>query len=249
MEGYNQWYVSILFQWVIRIQNILRLEYIVKELESTPLNGPSQKLYAFLKSKKGESIKIPEEFDVNLSKRAAAIYGLKIVGKTQTLTKRTVPCEYLNTGVQTKEYIVCKGYFSLKGPYLEYIARLYCHLVPIEYQLQRTSRDMDGYHITLISRREMDDMKPKFEDASYGKAFLADLKAIENNWTVLGLGKYTKTDNEAYFIVIDWPSGQEFLKKRGLPSKDFHITLGFKSQDIHDVAKDESTIFLKHEAL
>jgi hypothetical protein len=53
----------------------------------------------------------------------------------------------------------------------------------------------------------------------------------------LGLGRIVgqdETENECYFVVLNWPSASKFRNILGLEPYDFHITLGFKSGDIHN---------------
>lgn len=63
-----------------------------------------------------------------------------------------------------------------------------------------------------------------------------------DDFVPLGLGKTSQEDNVAYFVVINWHSAQELRKKLGLEPYHFHITVAFKSNDIHGVAKDKSTL-------
>jgi hypothetical protein len=46
----------------------------------------------------------------------------------------------------------------------------------------------------------------------------------------------------SFFAVVSWPLGQAVLEHFNLPPRCFHITLGFSSNDIHDVPKDTSTL-------
>jgi hypothetical protein len=44
------------------------------------------------------------------------------------------------------------------------------------------------------------------------------------------------------YVLVDWPGGKAFRRWMGLPSSDFHVTLGFDGEDPHDVRKDKSTL-------
>ncbi len=65
-----------------------------------------------------------------------------------------------------------------------------------------------------------------------------------DDWEDLGLGRVAASaeGNEAFFRVISWPSGDEARAAVGLPGKDFHITVGFKTNDIHHKAKNQFTL-------
>jgi hypothetical protein len=45
----------------------------------------------------------------------------------------------------------------------------------------------------------------------------------------------------ALYLVFEWPWADQFRATLGLPSKDFHVTLAFSADDIHDVPKDATT--------
>ena len=44
------------------------------------------------------------------------------------------------------------------------------------------------------------------------------------------------------FRVLDWPAASAVRKRLGAPNQDFHISVGYKSTDIHGVRKDASTL-------
>ena len=73
--------------------------------------------------------------------------------------------------------------------------------------------------------------------------FLRDRMTRKKDWFVLGVGKQTETcakgkdGNECFFLVCSFPRADALRKKLNLPSKDFHITLGFKTKDIHNCSK------------
>jgi len=49
-------------------------------------------------------------------------------------------------------------------------------------------------------------------------------------------------ENEAYYRVLSWPNALHLRKTLGLASMHFHITIGYKVKDIHDVKKDKQTL-------
>ena len=101
--------------------------------------------------------------------------------------------------------------------------------------------------------------KPGEKPLSKTKARAAATEAIEKkiqeamgeaDWKSLGTGRAIQHgpdgntwDNYSYHQVIDWPGGKKLRKELGLdPDHDFHITLGFKEEDIHGVDKSEDSI-------
>ncbi|KAL9647421.1 hypothetical protein ABK040_006784 [Willaertia magna] len=128
-------------------------------------------------------------------------------------------------------------------------------LIPRAYEKKREERDKTkNHHLTLMLKRDIKQVIEKLPsaypalvkqgetptiqtiiDALAHEVFLSDFK-------VLGIGKQTKSENETVFIVIEWPSANQFLENVGLERKDFHITIGFKSEDIHGVAKNQNTL-------
>ena len=65
----------------------------------------------------------------------------------------------------------------------------------------------------------------------------------------MGLGVIQEGKDEAYFVLVDWPSANEWRKEMGLGEKDFHITVGYQYNDVHSKAKDRSTLIIKKEEL
>ncbi|KAG2379240.1 hypothetical protein C9374_007379 [Naegleria lovaniensis] len=92
-------------------------------------------------------------------------------------------------------------------------------------------------------------------------------KVVTNDYHAIGLGKVSqeesahmndvlalpssqssndqKQKNDAYFVIIDWPSAQRLRATLGLEPYHFHITVAYKYGDIHGVVKDRSTIVPK----
>lgn len=60
----------------------------------------------------------------------------------------------------------------------------------------------------------------------------------------LGLGRAASKDGScvAYYRVLQWPEANRVRVELGLEPTDFHITVGFKTQDIHGVRKDVTTL-------
>lgn len=154
------------------------------------------------------------------------------------------------------------GYIGLFGDVVDSIADRYIsEIIPEEYNLKRIKRDGPPHHITLMTRPEIQtalkSMEEKFpdiikqitssdnddkQDGSEMKSELQKLlKIVARNVKAdiepLGLGRIVgqdETENECYFVVLNWPSASKFRDLLGLEPYDFHVTLGFKSGDIHN---------------
>jgi atypical dual specificity phosphatase len=81
------------------------------------------------------------------------------------------------------------------------------------------------YHITVATA---DEMIHEINETTYELSFVD-----------LGLGCYK---SEVYWVVCSFPQGDIIRQKLNLPPKDFHITLGYKTQDIHTCSKNLSSI-------
>ena len=99
------------------------------------------------------------------------------------------------------------------------------------------SRGQDDFYATIISPSEI--KKTKFMKSPLGKK--PKTIVIGGEPIVKGVGRVTDpdSDKETIFMVLDWEEAQEFRKSLGLEPKDFHVTLAFKNDDIHNQRKNE----------
>jgi len=123
----------------------------------------------------------------------------------------------------------CKG--CLYG-FIENINKIYLNLVPDIYKSNQQNRDNNSYHVTIINSQEL-------------KNINFDEKNIDIDIINLGLSKIEKDNNEVYFLYIYSNYLNEIRKTFNLEPKNFHITLGFKFNDIHDKEKSINNIFFK----
>ena len=154
------------------------------------------------------------------------------------------------------------GYIGAFGPTVDASAESDAKSVPSEYIQKRIKRDGPINHITLLSRDEIDHLiKIKNEWISKFDGILDKEQAekwtpreqlvrivaevVTDDWEDLGLGQVIQGKNAAWFKVIEWKSAAEFRKKLGLTEKDFHITIGFILNDIHNVEKNKDTLVNK----
>jgi len=99
------------------------------------------------------------------------------------------------------------------------------------------SRGQNDFYTTIISPSEM--KKTRFMKTPHGKNPKSII--IGGEPIVKGVGRLldTHTNKEVIFMVIEWNEAQEFRKSLELEPKDFHVTLAFKNDDIHDQRKNE----------
>ena len=113
------------------------------------------------------------------------------------------------------------------------------------------SKELD--HLFNIEQKET--MKNGTEEEKVEILMNVISKVVINDYQGLGLGKVSqkmsqyenghnhKSDeiNDAYFVIIDWPSAQKLRTTLGLEPYNFHITVAYKFGDIHGVTKDKTT--------
>lgn len=130
--------------------------------------------------------------------------------------------------------LVYLGYGVTKSSVTEYLNQLRLLLGQAQFDLFRQAqqlRDHDRFHITLINPFE-------FPDVS-----VLDLTEIPSlSFKLVGLGQANKSDNSAYFVVVESAAAQQVRAKYGLKAKDFHITLGFNKTDVFGVKKDRGSL-------
>lgn len=101
--------------------------------------------------------------------------------------------------------------------------------------------DRGEFHITIITP---DETKEVLDRKGWrAEKLRADIEGhrFSSAPKYVCLGKQEKGDNAVYYIVVRWPEAQEFRSRFELPNFDFHVTLGFRTGDIHDVPKNAST--------
>ncbi|KAL0479157.1 hypothetical protein AKO1_008010 [Acrasis kona] len=158
------------------------------------------------------------------------------------------------------------GYVGLFGSSIDNIASSHVkqHGVDRAYIRKRVKRDGPIHHVTLMTRPEINSALKNLESIKEYEQYFEKEKlengteqerieillnvigqVVGDDYQPLGLGKTVRAEednNVAYFVVINWPSAQELRKKLGLEPYHFHVTVAFKSNDIHGVSKDESTL-------
>lgn len=105
-----------------------------------------------------------------------------------------------------------------------------------QYKANKERRDGAGeYHMTIISPPEFGVLRKTKKDNEIPSSLMGNPKMI-------GVGAAKKGEDEAYYVVIDFPEANELRKSLGFEPKDFHVTLAFKNKDVHGVPKDSTTL-------
>jgi len=99
-------------------------------------------------------------------------------------------------------------------------------------------RDMGTCHITVATVTEY--TENNFSAGTVDN--FKDLCITPDDIVPVGVGKVTNETDTAYYVIISCDKLQKLRSKDGLPHKDFHITLGFDTRDVHCVSKGTETI-------
>ena len=112
-----------------------------------------------------------------------------------------------------------------------------------DYRALQAARDNYLFHLTILSPTEYQladkAIVEKLLIPNANQAFSSQL-----NVTLFGLGKVEQEETISYFVVAQSADAQLIRQRFILPTKDFHITLGFNPNDIYGVKKDLSTLIL-----
>jgi len=106
-----------------------------------------------------------------------------------------------------------------------------------QYRALQAARDHQLFHMTLLSPNEY-----QLADKGLVEKLLSSAENNQLTVNLLGLGTVKLDDKETFFVVAQSTSGQFIRQRLLLKNKDFHITLGFKPNDIYGVTKDSSTL-------
>jgi len=246
---------------ILKLCSQEEFEMAVKEIEKN-LSESDQSLYQTMISFQQDKDKKDLQFHALSALQRKCVHSLADI----------LDLEHYSTGKGKKRFIVCKrkdappegkremseiifhlhGFVGLKGNCVEAHANDGVELVPEVYKKNREARDgSPQHHITLIGCDEMKDIiadikaKQKCVEVVAQIYLLEQCSRVEDDWVDLGLGVVcdpADKTNQVYFKVIDWPGGKKFRTKMGLPERTFHITIGFKSCDVHKVKKDKTTL-------
>jgi len=99
------------------------------------------------------------------------------------------------------------------------------------YRQNQAARDHQSFHLTLVNPYE-------YQTLDKGKIKLDKVLRVN----LIGLGKASKEGKTAYFVVAESSDGQFYRQNLLLKAKDFHVTLGFKPQDVFGVSKGRDSL-------
>jgi hypothetical protein len=100
-------------------------------------------------------------------------------------------------------------------------------------------RDHNHYHITVINVMDCNRLSKEMGMANFVKSVELAFEYPVEDLEILGVGKASKGDNTAYFIVCSSDSLDAVRTRFNLPKQDFHVTLGFNVKDVFSVRKNE----------
>jgi hypothetical protein len=99
-------------------------------------------------------------------------------------------------------------------------------------------RDHDHYHITVINVMDCNRLSKEMGMANFVKSVELAFEYPVEDLELLGVGKASKNENTAYFIVCQSDSLDAVRTRFNLTKQDFHITLGFNTKDVFGVPKN-----------
>jgi hypothetical protein len=126
------------------------------------------------------------------------------------------------------DYLAARVGVAHLQPFLDQLRR---YLGDDEYErYSRNRRDRDGghYHVTTVSPPECEALEADNIEALASQSVSLELEAI---------GGVTANDDSAYFVIVRSVELDAVRKGLGLTPIDFHVTLGFDGEDVHDVPK------------
>lgn len=105
-------------------------------------------------------------------------------------------------------------------------------------ETQKSSRDGDTWHITVVIYKEYRTLtREEKELLLIGENIEYKITGIGK---AVGTGKVTGEETVAYFATVEIPALEGVRESLGLDAiehRDFHITLGFAPEDLHNVDK------------
>jgi hypothetical protein len=100
-------------------------------------------------------------------------------------------------------------------------------------------RDQGSYHITVMNVAEYNKLSKEMGIDKFVNSLDNILKYPIDDLKILGIGTAENNGNRTYFIVCKSEKLDSVLNRYNLPTRDFHITIGFKWKDVYGVRKNE----------
>jgi len=127
---------------------------------------------------------------------------------------------------------------AIVQPHLEKLKEI---LGEEDYQIftqNQKMRDHGHYHITVINVMDCNRLSKEMGMANFVKSVELAFEYPVEDLEMLGVGKASKNDNTAYFIVCSSDSLDAVRTRFNLTKQDFHTTLGFNTKDVFGVPKN-----------
>jgi atypical dual specificity phosphatase len=105
----------------------------------------------------------------------------------------------------------------LVNSYINTIVEKWIDKITINYNIELIKNKDHEYHITIIDSNEFQNINENIDIDNYSDEFIS-----------LGLGTIS---NEIFYIVCEFPDGNQIREKLNLPKKNFIINLGYKNID------------------
>jgi hypothetical protein len=100
-------------------------------------------------------------------------------------------------------------------------------------------RDGGKYHITVINVADYNRLTKELGLDKFVNSLELIFHYEIDDLRMMGIGTAFQNDNRSYFIVCKSEKLDAIRSRFGLPSFDFHVTLGFKFKDVFGVRKNE----------
>lgn len=108
-----------------------------------------------------------------------------------------------------------------------------------EFTSNQQKRDRGSYHMTVINVMDFNKLAKSIGHDKFLKQVSQLFTQQIDDIKMMGLGKASRNENTAYFVVCNSKKLDEIRKMYGLKEHDFHITLGFRHKDVFGVRKNQ----------
>jgi protein-tyrosine phosphatase/predicted kinase/tetratricopeptide (TPR) repeat protein len=162
------------------------------------------------------------------------------------------------------QIVFCRGIVTLSGTAVDEVAESGLSNIDEAWQRARRERDGDHFHVTLLTKADLQRACESLRMNSISDELVANLHAtgmeqpdpestvevsrcfaslVEqtsiglSSWVDVGEGRAKDESGEAVFRVVLWPAAAAARRAFGLSPQDFHISLGFRNHDVHGKSK------------
>ncbi len=167
-------------------------------------------------------------FSVTDKQGKQAVINVSHLGDNQLMHTSNITIDIQLVHLQDSKGLKYIGGIVPRMSLLNYLSQMRS-LIPTDfadYRQYQIERDHGEFHMTLINPYE-------YKEVDTNKLLTTGSLKI----TLEGLARVAKGNKETFFVVVNSEQAQMKRQLLGLSAKDFHITLGFKPEDIYDVSK------------